>query len=164
MTTLTHFSAGLVVGAIAQRYLPNSYLHGQTVYAISILASQLPDVNVFWKPLKTHHDDLTHYPIFWVGMSALTAIVEYVLHKTPTIGFIIFISTILHMFLDTFGWSIGLRWLAPFSMHEFSFTPLEKDKVDFDNRAKLQSLFRHISFKYEILVNLLFWCLFLALK
>jgi hypothetical protein len=85
-----------------------------------ITMTLLPDLDVLWTHgIRHHHETVFHMPIFWV-VASLGAIAI-----SPWVGYGMLIGSMQHMILDTFGYAMGLRWMAPFSNEEFSFTKLK---------------------------------------
>lgn len=142
MTNLTHLTVGVALGQLLVSIDSQGLYQPHTIVLTSIFLSQLPDVNLLWKPVKDHHNDFTHIPIFWIILSVCVSVVEYFIFQSIVFGLLVASSSLLHMGMDTFGKTIGIRWFAPFYKHEFSFTKLEKDG----------RWLGHSSFYWEILV------------
>ena len=157
MTTITHITAGLVIAKYTNLYLPHSY-SPELIYGASVVCSLLPDINVLWhKKLITHHNDFTHYPIFWL----CTSLGIFLINRFW--GLLILLNTLVHLTLDTFGWRIGVRWLMPFKNKEYSFTKLIADKSD----LTVQKIFQHLknnptNLVLEVSFNIVFICLLAA--
>jgi len=146
VTTITHLASGLVIGKIASEYAGLPY-STETIYLTSVVFSVLPDINYLWrKNIATHHDDFTHYPVFWL-------IVSFVVFSfNRFLGVLLLSNTFIHLFLDTFGWIIGIRWLTPFNKREFSFTRLEVGKRNLTRQDRIRYRFKNLSvFVPEIL-------------
>lgn len=154
MIILTHITSALVIAKFVDIYVPHPYSQ-ELLYGVSVACSLVPDVNVLWhKKMKTHHDDFTHYPIFWTSVGLLSSFIS------PFFGFLLLSNTLFHLLLDTFGYTIGVKWFMPFSGKEYSFTILNKDKIDHSYMERVYYFIQHPS---ELKIQLLFNFVFIVL-
>lgn len=126
----THLVTGAAVGLSIYALSPE--LSAQSlplVVGLNVALSGAPDIDLLWKKnLRNHHDSLTHYPIFWIALTIILAILEKLVgHSGFVLTRSLLISTLIHLILDTFGFATGIKWLWPLSNREFSFTTLQKD-------------------------------------
>lgn len=93
--------------------------------AIGLAVSVAVDVDGYFVS-PNHHASLLHYPVFWVGLFLILNVVGLLAHSMQIrgLGVVLLISGLTHLFFDTFGLSIGIFWLWPFSTNEMSFWPL----------------------------------------
>ncbi len=159
-----HLPAGyLITSAILAR--SNARFKSKRAYRkflwIGILASILPDFDLFWFYLidncqHLHHSYWTHIPIYWIGTSAVFLALGYALkNRTVLLGTTLFSLNIFgHLFLDTIVGKI--RWLYPFS---------DDDLVFFDVPARYNwwvwNFVFHWTFALEIILTALAVSLFL---
>ncbi|KKT73113.1 MAG: hypothetical protein UX31_C0003G0055 [Candidatus Nomurabacteria bacterium GW2011_GWA1_46_11] len=151
MTTVTHLTSGLVIAKVVNSFFSQP-LQPEHVIVISAAFALLPDVNLLWhRKLKSHHDDFTHYPAAWIAISGILFI------ASSFLGLLLFVNTMLHLILDTFGFTIGVKLLAPFNKREYSFTNLERDKADWSLKEKCRFLLKNPGrLNMELGINLLF--------
>ena len=128
MSTPTHILTGLFLG-LSTVNIFETPINSLIVVIISILFAQLPDINVLWhSSLKSHHDDFTHYPLFWLLVIPIIAFIETQILSSTYFSSLLVVNIFLHLIADTFGYYIAVKWLWPFSQKHFSFTPL-RDEV-----------------------------------
>jgi len=148
MTFLSHTFSGIAVGAITSQI--TGVDHHITI-PVCIVFSITPDINILWRKITEHHRDFTHYPVFWLLTAIVVFLAEYFLGSSSFIFTLsLLASTIVHLLLDTFGISLGVHWLAPFSYREFSFTNLDKSGLDRTPKEKAISFFKSGHFLYEL--------------
>jgi len=119
----------------------------------TLIFSILPDIDIlFVGGIARHHQTLTHAPLFWILVFILFNLLALALNSAfiKTISFGILIGAISHMILDTFGMSIGLSWLAPFSWKDYSFLPLN---FEYAGNNWWQHYVRSTAFIIEALVT-----------
>jgi len=131
MTTLTHIAVGAV---IAKAALSGSHAHldPMTVYAVSILFSNLPDLTtpiiyIRYRLAKSHHlYSLFHKPLFWVSIYVFLQIFlpKNLWEIISPYVLIAGISLTIHFLMDSFGPFNGVVWLAPIIKKEISFVRL----------------------------------------
>ena len=157
MTPVTHIVSGLAVATIlnelgvTQIDIQPLLLSPLWVVIIGFV-SVLPDINVIWSPLTKHHDDFTHYPLFWLIPSALIGSVEYVYTGQLQFVWLFMALIVVHMLLDTVAFSVGVTWLAPFSKKEFSFTNINKEVLEFSFKEKGKTYLKYTALKVEVVV------------
>lgn len=128
MLTPTHLAGGyLVLSAARPIYQPKPE-NGKVnrfLMALGLLLSVGIDVDSLWVH-PNHHMSLLHYPIFWATLFLVMTIIGTALRSSTlkAAALVVLISAMVHLFLDTFGVTMGIMWLYPFSTTEFSFTPL----------------------------------------
>lgn len=90
-------------------------------------------MDVDFTNIANHHMTLMHYPLFWVVLCGVVFTLGKLLnnHFIVTFATYTFMAAILHLLLDTFGVTLGIYWLYPFSTVEFSFLPLYPRIPDF---------------------------------
>lgn len=148
MTFLSHTFSGIAVGAITSQI--TGVDHYITI-PVCIAFSIAPDINIFWRKITEHHRDFTHYPFFWLIMVLAVFIIEYFLQSTTFVFTLsLFMSSAVHLILDTFGIGLGVHWMAPFSHREFSFTSLDKSKLEKTNKEKLRTFYKSGYILYEL--------------
>lgn len=148
MYFLSHILTGAAVGVVVSE---TTGTDPQIAVPACIVFSIAPDLNLFWRKITEHHRDFTHYPVFWLLTAVVVFLAEYFL-GLPSFIFTLSLlaSTIVHLLLDTFGISLGVHWLAPFSYREFSFTNLDKSGLDRTPKEKAISFFKSGHFLYEL--------------
>lgn len=148
MYFLSHILTGVAVGVVISE---TTGTDPRITVPACIVFSIAPDSNLFWKKITEHHRDFTHYPIFWLLTAVVVFLAEYFLGLSSFIFTLsLLASTIVHLLLDTFGISLGVHWLAPFSYREFSFTDLDKSGLDRTPKEKAVSFFKSGHFLYEL--------------
>jgi hypothetical protein len=141
MTTVSHTFVGAAIGSVIASANPEfDLLQRSTLILLCVFLSNFPDINLLWhRSLKTHHRDVTHFPIFTLAVTAIVFLME--LSMLPAGGYIftkcVFLSLSAHLLMDTFGNTVGVHWLYPFSMREFSFTSLRKEVLDESLKKRL---------------------------
>jgi len=83
-----------------------------------------------------HHKQLTHYPFFWLALSVVIFGLGLFFKQRfiQSLAIVTFIASWTHMVLDLFGVTMGIHWLWPFSMKEFSVTPIQPNFVSEQER------------------------------
>lgn len=153
MTFLTHTITGITIGTVLTQTTGIDY---HVTIPTSIFFSILPDFNLAWRKISEHHKDITHYPIFYILLTGIIFLVEYLLSiETYIFSLSLVISAFFHLLLDTFGVRLGVHWLAPFNYHEFSFTNLDKSTLKLSITEKLQSYYKSKNLFIEIVVILI---------
>lgn len=155
MQSITHLATGLALGKIIYQTTPDPLdTKLLPILGVSTVLSILPDINLFWhKKIKTHHNSLTHYPLTWIGLTIFVAAIEFFLQSQNFIlTKLIFFNSLLHLFLDTFGFTIGVKWFWPISQKEYSFTKLHKDKINISLSGRVKHFFNSPFFIIEILI------------
>ncbi len=157
MTPVTHIASGLALATILNKvgiiHIDIMPLWYSPLWVLIIsLISVLPDINALWTPIKKHHDDFTHYPLFWLAVGVVLGVIEFI--KTGQVELAILFAglILLHFVLDTVGFSLGLKWLAPFSYKEYSFTSLNKDILEFSLKDKGKTYLKYTALKIEIVI------------
>ena len=123
MIIITHAITGAAIGALVNELISNPF-EVQLIVLVSVFFALLPDINVLWKDLAGHHEDITHYPIFWVVLSLVLLSIESIFFTGYLFSLLLFVNTSLHMFLDLFGFRNGMHVLYPFSNKEYSITKI----------------------------------------
>ncbi|PST22026.1 metal-dependent hydrolase [Mesorhizobium plurifarium] len=117
-------------------HLPAGYLltHGiarkhdtirRRALTVGLIFSVLPDLDLlyfyFADGRRTpHHDYLTHSPIFWLGVAALTAATLILAGRRRYIFFVwvALANVMMHLFLDSIA--ADIRWFHPFAETRFN--------------------------------------------
>lgn len=154
MTTPAH----VLVGAVAAKIAINSHLltgNPMTMYATSILFSNLPDFDVILmrSDNRFHHrsKSILHYPIVWAILFTLSSIFLKPIYGRVFSGYLTFamIMVGLHFFLDTMTANAGVCWLAPVYRREFSlFPPIKEKQGAFGSYVREHV--RKKAFKFEV--------------
>lgn len=148
MTFLSHALSGAAVGIVLTETTGVDY---KISVPACVAFSLLPDLNLAWKKISDHHRDFTHYPIFWLMVAAVVFLLEYFTGSATFIFTLsLLASTFVHLLLDTFGITLGVHWLAPFSYREFSFTNLDKSGLNRSHKQKAVSFYKSRHILYEL--------------
>jgi len=133
MITPAHFFGGYIALQATKKIWQGSTLSSRKTFELLIfglILSMAIDLDVlFVGGITGHHEQLTHYPFFWLFLS----VVVYILGRLAknelfkSVAIVTFIASWTHMALDLFGVTMGVYWLWPFSMKEFSITPLRSE-------------------------------------
>lgn len=114
------FLAHMPAGYLVARRLSEGRAHRKALIATGLIASVLPDIDLFWFYLvdnrqTAHHAYVTHWPLFWVGLALVAWFIARVANKPQAEPFIAMglAGTLLHMLLDSVAAEIA--WLKPFS-------------------------------------------------
>lgn len=132
MTTPSHLFGGyLVLSLTRQWWQVADERMMQWLWVIGLGLSVLIDLDVLWSPqgVTSHHKELPHLPLFWVGIIAVIWLIGYWQQSEPirSLSVVVGVAALTHIALDLYGLTIGVHLLWPFSMQEFSLTPLRKD-------------------------------------
>jgi inner membrane protein len=95
---------------------------------LGLIASVLPDIDMlyfnFVSSNKSHHEFITHIPMFWflvmffsVGLASTFIKNERKYNRALLVLFIFFANIFLHMLLDSFA--APIRWVYPFYNYSF---------------------------------------------
>lgn len=129
------FLAHLPAGYLLSRALSKGQKHRNALIATAMVASVVPDLDLFWFYLVSdrqtaHHAYFFHWPLFWVGLALLAwLIVRAARLKVPRFKtaepFILMAlaGTLLHMVLDSVAAEI--YWLKPFSNVELNLVHVD---------------------------------------
>lgn len=157
MTFFTHAIVGAAVGLVVSDL---TGVEAVVAVPLNVGLSLLPDINLFWRKISDHHNDVTHYPSFWVIMATL---IWYVESETRLYSISVLLSGLIHLILDTFGMTIGVHWLAPFHLKEFSFTKIHSQPEQKSIKSKISQFHRTRHLYYEVIIiltcTLMFWVL-----
>jgi hypothetical protein len=145
MTFLSHAFVGASVGVILSN---TTGVDPSLTVPLNIGLSLIPDINLLWRKISNHHNDITHYPILWVTLTIVVFLLEGNAH---IYSLSILFSGIMHLILDTFGMTIGVHWLAPFHSKQFSFTKLHNQPKERNIRSKLNQFYRTNHLYYELI-------------
>lgn len=118
------FIAHLPAGYLATRGLNRRFGlapdRARSLLAVALLCSVLPDFDLLWFYLvndrqTAHHAYITHWPLFWIAVAALAAMMPWGEHRRTALAYIATGATclLLHMAMDSFAAEI--YWLRPFS-------------------------------------------------
>lgn len=128
MLSPTHLAGGFIALSAAKPAI-DFYVDPGTsrkLIVVGLLLSLLIDLDGLWIANPNHHISLLHYPLFWLGVS-ITTFIGGVLLQSGTLkalAIVIAVASFTHLLLDTFGVTMGIFWLWPVSMQEFSFLQL----------------------------------------
>jgi hypothetical protein len=134
MITISHFSAGILVGEflVVNNFIPSNLV--LPVYLISALSANAPDVDIVFSHKLYHHrlHSPLHYPVTWAIILFPILAWEYTFNLQTALFLttITFINILIHFLMDTFGVNYGICWLAPFSKREFSFFRLRQKRPE----------------------------------
>lgn len=149
MTTAAHIAIGLVIAKTFNNYTPSQYDSG-FVYTSSVFFSVLPDLNILWhRNISTHHKDFFHYPLLWLLIGLITILINQFL------GLLFTINLVVHFLMDTLGWTTGIYWLMPWNNNEFSFAPLQKERVNYSLKQRITTYIKQGRFLIELAVIVL---------
>ncbi|MCA9380179.1 metal-dependent hydrolase [Candidatus Dojkabacteria bacterium] len=148
MTFLSHAFVGASAGVILSNV---TGVDPSLTVPLNIGISLLPDINLLWRKISDHHDDITHYPIVWIILSIVASVLE---GNTHIYSLSILFSGIMHLILDTFGMTIGVHWFAPFNSKQFSFTKIHPQTASGDLKAKILQFLRTGQAYYEFVTIL----------
>lgn len=135
MLSPTHLAAGYVVVSRivnTEKIATAHTTRNRTILLIWGLVLSV-GMDLDFTNIADHHRTLMHYPLFWLTLCGLLFIGGRVLRNDFLASFasITFITAMLHLILDTFGVTLGIYWLYPFSDREFSFLTLHPPIPDF---------------------------------
>ena len=158
MTFLSHALVGASIGVALSNI---TGVDSNLTVPLNIGLSLLPDINLIWRKISDHHNDITHYPFLWV---VLATIVWYLEPATHIYSMSILLSGLFHLILDTFGMNVGVHWLAPFHSKEFSFTKIHQQPKQKSVKSKINQ-FHNSKHSYIELITILastfvIWALF----
>lgn len=118
---IAHLPAGYLLTSAIQTGARDKSL---SLLATGLVASVLPDIDLFWFYLidnrqYLHRSYITHAPAFWIGLAAVAFIAARIfrLAWAPLYIGVALANLMLHMMLDSV--TGGLRWLWPVSNTEF---------------------------------------------
>ncbi len=158
MTFLSHALVGASIGVALSNI---TGVDSNLTVPLNIGLSLLPDINLIWRKISDHHNDITHYPFLWV---VLATIVWYLEPSPHIYSQSILISGLLHLILDTFGMTIGVHWLAPFHSKEFSFTQIHPQPENKSVKSKINQFHKSKHIYIELVTVLIstfvIWALF----
>lgn len=120
----------LIIPFAVVEYATKRHVHRQWVVMSTLVFSILPDIDVvFLGRVAGHHQTITHTPIFWLssGFCLWAASKFFKQPKVVAVSIGLLVGSLSHMVLDTFGMSMGVAWLAPFSQKEYSFLPINPE-------------------------------------
>jgi membrane-bound metal-dependent hydrolase YbcI (DUF457 family) len=159
MTTLTHIAVGAVIAkaALAGYKVPAD---PALVYAIAVLFSNIPDIDIPLFGLRrtvrlnwNHRiHSFLHFPLSWL-LSVLLfrlCVPSHILQSITPYFTIATVSLGLHFLMDTVGVDRGICWLGPFVKKELSFTRLVSKPETFG--LLLLTYCRSTVFKAELLL------------
>lgn len=138
--TPTHFFGGYLALQASRKFwaLPElSQAQTTGLLIFGLLFSVAVDLDVvFSGGIAGHHKQLTHYPLFWLVVSATLYLIGLTLKSqfTQATAVVLLVSSWTHLALDLVGVTMGIHLLWPFSMKEFSITPLKTDFIS--NQAR----------------------------
>jgi len=119
-----HVAGGYILTTFVLKKTDLSDHLKNTLFWMGIVASILPDFDIFYFYLidhrqNSHHSYWTHLPIYWLAITAFLLITSTVFKKKVwTIATIILSTNVfLHLILDTFTGHI--QWFYPFYNHRF---------------------------------------------
>jgi len=133
MTTLTHIAVGAV---IAKTVLSGHNIHTDPglVYAVAILFSNLPDIDVpifgIRRTIRLNWNhrihSFLHFPLFWVILLVAYQVGVPLNIRQPLTPYITIagISLGIHFLLDSIGFNRGICWFGPFIKRQMSITRL----------------------------------------
>lgn len=117
------FIAHVPAGYLLSRQIAKSHPVKAALIATGLLASVLPDTDLFWFYLvsdreSVHHGYIFHWPLFWGLIAALSWGLARALGGRGAGSFIIvaLANLMLHLALDSVAAGVG--WLQPFSTAE----------------------------------------------
>jgi len=140
MMTPAHFFGGYVALQTSRKLwatpkLTSAESTGLLVFGLLLSIGIDLDAS-FTGGIAGHHRQLTHFPAFWLVLSVLLLGVGIVLKKklVQSLAIVILVASWTHMALDLVGVTMGIHWLWPFSMKEYSVTPIQTDFVSDQER------------------------------
>jgi hypothetical protein len=127
MTPFGHIGGGLLVARAAEKIIFKGEVSAATL-GIVVILSVLPDLDSMfaflfrkWRPGQKkldHHDYVTHTPIFYICLSIAVWV-----GIGKDLGILIFLLTLTHLVIDSYGTADGIMWLWPMSKRKFSILP-----------------------------------------
>jgi len=124
-----HIPAGYISTKTVFQILPHRYIENiriQFAMFWGIFGSIFPDLDMFYfylidKKQHLHHGYWTHIPFYWLSIILLIFLIFIACGKRSQIIylFVFSLNIFIHLFLDTIVGKI--RWLYPFSSHDFVF-------------------------------------------
>ncbi|WP_437883272.1 metal-dependent hydrolase [Pseudomonas sp. LRF_L74] len=116
---IAHASSGYILSAYVSKAFKCRLLSTRSVVTAGILGALAPDIDMLYFYLvdnrQTHHHHyVTHWPILWLGLTALAGLFTY-LDKSSRHGrlaLMFCLAALLHLLLDTLVGDIW--WFAPF--------------------------------------------------
>lgn len=117
------FIAHLPAGYLVSRWMARGQPRRKALIVTGLVASVLPDADLFWFYLvdarqTLHHAYVFHWPLFWLALAGLGWGMARLLHRPDLLPFlkVALACLLLHMALDSVAAEIG--WLRPFSDRE----------------------------------------------
>lgn len=142
MTTPAHFFGGYAVLRATEHFWGSKLLAQSTrgrLFWFGMFATIAVDLDVFYVGgIENHHSVVTHFPLFWLMVSAAIFFAGMYLKSITVQSFakVLLVATWTHLALDLVGITMGVYVLWPFSMQEFSMTPLRNDFVSEHERLQ----------------------------
>jgi hypothetical protein len=133
MTNIAHFFGGYLALDLTKKYWSiESFTPDTTRWLLiyGLILSLAIDLDVLiTRGITNHHKQLTHYPFFWLVISAVIFLLGLLFKQKILQAFAIvtLVSSWTHLALDLVGVTMGIHALWPFSTKEFSITPLKTD-------------------------------------
>ena len=119
---LAHLPAGYLATTFVQKIAGDQ---STAVLATGLVASVLPDMDLFWFYLvddrqTVHHSYFTHTPVFWLGAGAIAwLILKAMRHRSAALFVGVgLMGVMLHLILDSIAAEI--HWLWPHSDFELN--------------------------------------------
>ncbi len=154
---IAHFPVGYLEGKVFNHY---TKVNATQITLASLLGNMIPDFDMLYFHLidgrKTHHHEyFTHWPLFWMAVSAVLLGAVFVFKRQAILIALAFcIGTILHMVMDSVA--APIHWLAPFSPETFELV-----HVPATSTSWVISFMTHWTFLIEIgiclLAALVYW-------
>jgi membrane-bound metal-dependent hydrolase YbcI (DUF457 family) len=152
MTSAAHTVTGIAIAHVLSKSSLFVGFDPKNLMLASIILSNAPDINLVWKKsFIKHHEDITHYPLFGLAVFLGLYFVEAITFRLNYALSTLFLLTyLMHVFMDTFGHTVGIHWLYPFSKKEYSFTRLRKDIQEKDVMSRFLDVFKGKVFVAEL--------------
>lgn len=133
MTTPTHFFGGYLALSVLERHWMSSLISIRTrkgLYVYGLILSLAIDLDVWLAGgITDHHLQITHFPFFWLLLSLIIFLFGKALDQPVirSLSLVTLIASWTHLLLDLVGITMGIHLFAPFSLQEFSLTPLKTE-------------------------------------
>jgi len=130
MTLPAHLAGDYLALKITDR-IGNNSLTTPFFISVGMIASVLPDIDVFSSRLLKDHHTVLHTPLFWLGTFIVLFLIGQLTNSlvVKSLAVAIFLGAMTHLFLDWLsGRTTGIQIFYPFSTRQYSLYPLKPKK------------------------------------
>lgn len=129
MTSPSHLAGGYLVLRFTQSWWAKGLeiKNRRKLWGLGLVLSVGIDLDIVISGgILGHHQQLTHYPFFWVTLSSILFVISRGVASTFILALskVALLAAIMHLVLDLFGITMGVWLFWPFEMGEYSLTTL----------------------------------------